>query len=102
GAQYTHHGLIFAGPLGQPVDLHNLRERNFKRILKAAGLPAMRVYDLRHTAATLLLSEGIHPKVASEMLGHATVMLTMDTYSHVLPSMQVQAAETMERLLAAH
>jgi integrase len=101
GPHYTDHGLIFAGQLGGPVDVHNLGVRNFKRVLKEAGLPNIRMYDLRHTAATLLLSAGTHPKVASEMLGHSTVVLTMDTYSHVLPTMQAQAAETMERLLVS-
>lgn len=101
GTYYTDHGLIFTGPLGNPMDVHNLGVRNFKRILKEAGLPNIRMYDLRHTAATLLLSAGTHPKVASEMLGHSTVVLTMDTYSHVLPTMQAQAAETMERLLVS-
>lgn len=101
GTYYTDHSLIFTGPLGSPLDVHNLGVRNFKRILKEAGLPNIRMYDLRHTAATLLLSAGTHPKVASEMLGHSTVVLTMDTYSHVLPTMQAQAAETMERLLVS-
>jgi integrase len=101
GFHYIENGFVFAGPVGGPVDVHNLGVRNFKRILKRAGLPNIRMYDLRHTAATLLLSAGTHPKVASEMLGHSTVVLTMDTYSHVLPTMQVQAAETMERLLTA-
>lgn len=99
GPHYKDHGFVFAGQLGGPVDIHNLGVRNFKSILRQAGLPSIRMYDLRHTAATLLLSAGTHPKVASEMLGHSTVVLTMDTYSHVLPTMQVQAAETMERLL---
>ena len=101
GPRYTDHGLVFAGEFGAPVDVHNLSVRNFKRILQRAGLPNVRVYDLRHTAATLLLSAGTHPKVASEMLGHSTVVLTMDTYSHVLPTMQAQAADTMERLFSS-
>jgi integrase len=59
----------------------------------------MRLYDLRHSAATLLLSAGVHVKVASEMLGHSTATLTLDVYSHVLEGMQAEAAATMERLL---
>ena len=66
----------------------------------AAKLPHLRIYDLRHTAATLLLAGGVHIKVVSEMLGHATVMLTLDTYSHVLEGMQAESAATMARLLA--
>ena len=56
-------------------------------------------HDLRHTAATLLLSEGVHPKVASEMLGHATVAITLDRYSHVTETMQRAAAQSMSELL---
>ena len=100
GNRWQDHGLVFTGPVGQPVDVHNLGVRNFKAILRRAGLPDIGMYDLRHTAASLLLSAKTHPKVASEMLGHSTVRLTLDTYSQFLPTMQVQAAETMERLLA--
>ena len=59
----------------------------------------MRFHDLRHTAATLLLSDGTHPKVVQEVLGHATIAVTMDTYSHVLPHMQREAAGAFDRLL---
>jgi integrase len=69
-------------------------------IVKNAELPGnIRMYDLRHTCATLLLSEGENPKVVSERLGHATIVLTLDTYSHVLPSMQEAATEKLENLL---
>jgi len=69
--------------------------------LKAAGLPALRFHDLRHSAATLLLGEGVHPKIVSEMLGHSKIAMTMDLYSHVTPTMQRQAADTMDALLNA-
>ena len=62
----------------------------FKPLLREAGLPKVRFYDLRHTCATLLPSENVNPKVVSEMLGHATIAITLDTYSHVLPDMQGQ------------
>jgi integrase len=75
--------------------------RYFKRALEEAGLPEIRFHDLRHTAAILLLSAGIHPKVVQEMLGHSQINLTLDTYSHVLPSMQQEASEKMNRLLKA-
>ena len=69
-------------------------------MLKRAGLPKIRFHDLRHTCATLLLSQNVNPKVVSEMLGHATIAITLDTYSHVLPTMQESAAEAMEDVLS--
>src|SRR4030095_1452448 len=82
------------------IDLRNLAQRHFKAVLKAAGLPTMiRLYDLRHTSATLLLAAGEHPKVVSERLGHATITLTLDTYSHVLTPVQQQAAHRLEQAL---
>lgn len=70
-------------------------------MLEQAGLQRLRFHDLRHTAATLLLAEGIHPKVVQEMLGHSTISLTLDTYSHVIPDLQREAAEKMQALLQA-
>ena len=66
-----------------------------------AGLPRLRLHDLRHTAATLMLRAGVDPKVVSERLGHATVGLTLDTYSHVLPDLQRDAAEVMDSVLGS-
>ena len=71
----------------------------FKPLLKRAGLPEIRFHDLRHTCATLLLSKNVNPKVVSEMLGHASIAITLDTYSHVLPTMQESAAKAMEDAL---
>ncbi len=68
---------------------------------KTAEFPLIRFHDLRHTAATLMLLEGIHAKVVSERLGHATVAFTLDTYAHVLPSMGKEAAAAMDRLFAS-
>jgi integrase len=62
-----------------------------KKLLKKAGLPDIRFHDLRHSAATLLLGEGVHPKIVQELLGHSTISMTMDVYSHALPSMQHDA-----------
>ncbi len=79
----------------------NLAKRSFKAALKRAGLPAMRFHDLRHTAATLLLGHGVHPKVVSEMLGHADISITLRVYAHVLPHMQQAAVALMETLFGA-
>jgi integrase len=76
GARYQNLDLVFATETGTPIDLRNLSQRHFKAVLKAAGLPpTIRLYDLRHTSATLLLAAGEHPKVVSERLGHATITL---------------------------
>lgn len=74
-------------------------QRNFQVILERAKLPRIRLYDLRHTAATLALGAGVPAKVVSEQLGHASVAFTLDTYSHVLPHMQEEAAAQVEALL---
>jgi len=100
GEKWTHHNLVFTNETGGPVDRHNLSNRDFRRILTNAGLPQIRLYDLRHTAATLALVAGVPVKVVSEQLGHASVALTLDTYSHVLPHMQDDAAAKVEALLA--
>ena len=94
--------FIFPSRAGTPLDVRNLASQYFKPILRAAGLPSeFRLYDLRHTHATLLLLAGEHPKIVSERLGHASVMLTLDTYSHVLPGMQEAAASKLDALLFA-
>jgi integrase len=90
--------MVFPSTIGTPMDPSNLYHE-FKRILKKAGLPDIRFHDLRHTAATLMLQQGTHPKVVQERLGHSDISLTLNTYSHVLPSMQEEAAERLEELL---
>ena len=100
GPSYENETLVFASSTGHPLDQINLVRRHFKPTLKSAGLPnEFRLYDLRHSCATLLLLAGENPKVVSERLGHASVTLTLDTYSHVLPSMQQRAAEKLEAIL---
>lgn len=89
-------GLVFTTSTGTPLDGDSLTKRSFGPLLKRAGLPKIRFHDLRHTFATVLLSRGTHPKVVQEMLGHASVSQTMDTYSHVLPDMQDVAVSAME------
>jgi integrase len=99
GPVWHDQGLIFCSLVGTFLDPAHLTTRVFQPLLRRAALPHMRFHDLRHTAATLLLAEGVHAKVVSEMLGHATIGLTLDLYSHVLPDMQSAAALAMERVL---
>ncbi|MEW6233647.1 MAG: site-specific integrase, partial [Chloroflexota bacterium] len=96
---YQDHGLVFANEDGTPADPWNIVKRHFKPLLKNAGLPDIRLYDLRHTCATLLLVAGENPKIVSERLGHASVTMTLDTYSHVLPDMQENATAKLEVML---
>lgn len=70
-------------------------------MVRKAGLPRIRFHDLRHTAATLLLLQGVHVKVVSEMLGHASVSITLDRYTHVLPDMQHDAMQAMQKVLGS-
>jgi integrase len=98
---YEDHGLVFATYIGTPVNPENLVKRSFKPLLERAGLPEIRFHDLRHTCATLLLGGGVHPKLVQELLGHATIAMTLDTYSHYLPSMGDQTARAMEDALDA-
>ena len=97
---YKPIGLVFANEIGGIVNPSNLRNRSFARLLMRAGLSAeTRFHDLRHTCATLLLSRNVNPKIVSEMLGHANIAITLDTYSHVLPDMQEKAAKALEEAL---
>ena len=92
---------VFCNEAGKPIDKNNLVRRSFKPLLKRAELPDIRFHDLRHTHATLLLLAGEHPKVVQERLGHATISITLDTYSHVMPSMQKDAATKIGNLFRA-
>jgi integrase len=97
---WEDHGFVFASLTGSLTNPSNLRQRSFRPLLQRAGLPRIRFHDLRHTAATLLLKEGVHPKYVQDLLGHANISQTMDTYSHVLPGMGSQTAEAMEKALS--
>ena len=99
GSLYRPGGLVFANEIGGIINPSNLRNRSFKPLLKRAGLPHIRFHDLRHTCATLLLSRNVNPKVVSEMLGHSSITITLDTYSHVLPTMQESAVRALEEAL---
>lgn len=99
GSLYRDQGLVFATEAGTLVNPTNLRQRSFAKLLKRAKLPEIRFHDLRHTCATLLLVRNVNPKIVSEMLGHSSISITLDTYSHVLPDMQDGAARALEEAL---
>ena len=92
---------MFTTGTGNPLDGRNLRGRQFPKLLAKAGLPEMRIHDLRLSAASMLLAEGVPLKVVSEMLGHADVSTTLRIYAHVLEGAQEQAANYMDRLFHA-
>jgi integrase len=100
GSLWQDNNLVFSTTTGKPLDFRNLATASFKPLLKKAGLPDIRFHDLRHTCATLLLSRGHHPKLVQELLGHASVAMTLDRYSHVLPGMGEQTAAAMEAALS--
>lgn len=99
GGRWKETGYVFTTGIGTPFEPSNV-DHYFAREVKRLGLPPIRVHDLRHTCATMLLSRGVHPKIVQELLGHSQISLTMDTYSHVLPTMQEEAARVMELALA--
>lgn len=101
GKPWDATALVFCTRSGRPLAPNNIW-RSLHAALQRAGLPLIRVHDLRHTAATYLLSMGTHPKVVQELLGHSTVTLTLDTYSHVLPVLHKQVAGHMDKLLPGH
>lgn len=94
----TSDALVFRTATGQPVDYRRVY-RNWSAALKKAGLPHVGIHALRHTAASLMLQQGEHPKVVAEMLGHASVGITLDLYSHVAPTMQREAVNRLDALL---
>jgi integrase len=97
GANWQEHDYVFCTSQGTHLGPNHIVEE-FKKLLKQAGLPNIRFHDLRHSAASLLLSLGIHPKIVQELLGHTQIGITMDVYSHLLPGMQQDA---MSKLNAA-
>jgi integrase len=98
GALWVDHDLVFCNKQGGFI-VHTTLLYHFSKLLKEAGLPQVRFHDLRHSAATLLLSMGVPAKVVQELLGHSRIGMTLDTYSHVLPAMQKDAADKMEGFL---
>lgn len=98
GSRWQEGDYLFTTSIGTPMIGSDVTRR-FQALLRAAGLPAMRFHDLRHGAASLLLAQGVHPRVVMEMLGHSTITLTMNVYSHVIPDLQREAATKMEAAL---
>ena len=98
GLGHQDSDLVFANAQGEPVHPNSLRDA-WARITAQAGL-RLRFHDLRRIHASLLLQQGVHPKVVSERLGHSTVGVTLDIYSHVVPGLQAQVATQLEELLA--
>jgi integrase len=98
GPLWQDHDLVFAQPNGRPIERKS-DWRAWKVLLREAGVREVRLHDGRHTAATLLLAEGVHPRVVMEVLGHAQMRTTTDTYSHVMPALGRDAADRMGRAL---
>lgn len=99
GPRYEDNDLVFCQHNGKPLRANNIVRRDFRSVLKQAGLPRIRFHDLRHCHATMLLRQGAHPKVVQERLGHSTPAFTLHVYSHVLPGIQEQAARALESSL---
>jgi integrase len=99
GVEWQEHDYVFCTSVG--THLHPTRDvlNQLKVLLAKAGLPAIRFHDLRHSSATMLLSMGVHPKIVQEILGHSQISMTLDTYSHVLPTMQKEAMSKLNELL---
>jgi integrase len=100
GDEWTERGFVFTSYMGSPVGPRNL-DRHFKRMLAKAGVSDRRLYDLRHACATLLLVQGVPMRTVMELLGHSTIVLTMNTYTHVVAEVKREAADRMNDLLAA-
>jgi integrase len=98
GGDWKDSGLVFTTPIGTATGSRNA-SREFRAMLMGAGLPVIRFHDLRHTAATLLLAQGVDPRTIMETLGHSQISLTLNTYSHVLPVLRSHAAERMDAAL---
>src|ERR1051326_3257900 len=100
GRLWHDQDLVFTNLHGEPMSLHNLTNRHFKPLLERAKLSSkFTLYSLRHTHATLLLATNTHPKIVGDRFGHSSITLTLDTYSHVLPTMQADATNSLENYL---
>jgi len=99
GNTWDDRNLVFPNSVGRPIEGGNLLRRSFAPLLQRAGLPHMKLHELRHSTGSLLLSMDVQMKVVQELLGHSQITLTLDTYAHVLPGMQREALQRLERLL---
>lgn len=99
GERWEENGLVFTTPVGRPLDASSVTHR-FQRIVAAAGLRRQRFHDLRHACASLLLAQGVSPRVVMEVLGHSQISLTLNTYSHVIPALQREAADRMDSVIS--
>jgi integrase len=98
GASLQPNGLLFTSTTGTPLEPRNLN-RSFDALLARAGFRHVRLHDLRHTCASLLLAHGVPARVVMETLGHSAIAVTMNTHSRVLPSLQREAADRMNEAL---
>jgi integrase len=98
GQRWRESGLVFTTAIGTPLD-GTAVTKSFHHVLDRAGLPQRRFHDLRHSCATLLLVQGVSPRIVMDVLGHSQIGLTMNTYSHVIPDMRRDAAQRIEDLL---
>jgi integrase len=99
GSEWHDMGLVFTNRTGSSMHSYTITGGSFKRIIKRTQLPDIRLHDLRHTCATLLLSKAVHPKLVQTLLGHKSIKITLDTYSHVLPELNEWTAEAMDEAL---
>jgi integrase len=97
-APYHDQSLVFANEIGEPLHPNSVAYQ-FKRLISQAGVPVIRIHDLRHTSATLMLANNVHPKIVQERLGHANISMTLDRYSHVTMDMQRDAADKLDNLV---
>ena len=98
GTAWVDTGFVFVRENGEPLHPETITSM-FRTLVVRAAVPKIRLHDLRHTSASLALEAGIHPKVVSERLGHSSVAITLDLYSHVAPALQAEAAEKLGRVI---
>ena len=99
GDGYIDQDFVFAKEDGGPLQINNFAQRSFARLIEKAEVPKIRFHDLRHTCATLLLSQEVNPKIVQERLGHSDIAMTLNRYSHVTPTMQDKAAQILGDVL---
>ena len=98
GDSWHEQDLVLCSMRGEILE-HNTIGSRFRYLQAQLGMPKIRFHDLRHTCATLLLQAGVHPKIVQERLGHASITMTLDTYSHVIPGMQKEASDRLDEIV---